>query len=188
MKLLYLHGFNSSPESTKAKIFSKFLSKNIKAKVLIPNLPNSPKDTIELLSNIVEKENSKISIIGSSMGGLYSSFISEKYKIKSVVINPVVPNHLKKMESIIGEHINFHTKEKNFFSRSDYNELFACSISKLTNPLNHLCLVQLGDEVLDHTLTLEYFKNSFALIESGGNHQFDSFERYLPLILDFMMN
>ena len=86
MKLLYLHGFNSSPESTKAKIFSQFLSKNIKAKVLIPNLPNSPKDTIELLSNIVEKENSKISIIGSSMGGLYSSFISEKYKIKSVVI------------------------------------------------------------------------------------------------------
>ena len=70
MKLLYLHGFNSSPESTKARIFSQFFSKNIKAKVLIPNLPNSPKDTIELLSNIVEKENSKISIIGSSMGGL----------------------------------------------------------------------------------------------------------------------
>ena len=89
------------------------------------------------------------------------------------------------MESIIGEHINFHTKEKNFFSQSDYNELFACSISKLTNPLNHLCLVQLGDEVLDHTLTLEYFKNSFALIENGGNHQFDSFERYLLLIYRF---
>ena len=72
MKLLYLHGFNSSPESTKAKIFSQFLSKNNKAKVLIPNLPNSPKDTIELLSNIVEKENSKISIIGSSMAVSYT--------------------------------------------------------------------------------------------------------------------
>ena len=188
MKLLYLHGFNSSPESNKAKIFSNFLSKNNSIKVLIPNLPNSPKDTIELLSSIVEKENSQISIIGSSLGGLYASFISEKYKIKSVVINPVVPNHLKKMESIIGEHINFHTKKKNFFSQSNYNELFDCSINKLTNPLNHLCLVQLGDEVLDHTLTLEYFKNSFALIENGGNHQFDSFEEYLLLILDFMTN
>ena len=175
-------------ENQLSKIFSQFLYKNNKAKVLIPNLPYSPKDTIELLSNIVEKEKSQISIIGSSLGGLYASFISEKYKIKSVVINPVVPNHLKKMESIIGEHINFHTKEKKFFSQSDYNELFACSKIKLTNPLNHLCLVQLGDEVLDHTLTLEYFKNSFALIENGGNHQFDSFERYLLLIMDFMMN
>ena len=80
----------------KLKFFRSFYLKILKAKVLIPNLPNSPKDTIELLCNIVEKENSKISIIGSSMGGLYSSFISEKYKIKSVVINPVVPNHLKK--------------------------------------------------------------------------------------------
>lgn len=188
MKLLYLHGFNSSPESTKAKIFSQFLSKNYKVKILTPNLPHSPKESIELLSDIVEKENSQISVIGSSLGGLYASFISEKYKIKSVVINPVVPNHLKKMESIIGEHVNYHTKEKNFFSQSNYNELFACSINKLTKPLNHLCLVQLGDEVLDHTLTLDYFKNSFALIEKGGNHQFNSFEKYLLLIFDFMTN
>ena len=102
MKLLYLHGFNSSPKSTKAITFKKFLSNQDKKNLIVPNLPISPKDSINLLSEIIEKENKEISLIGSSLGGLYSSYLGNIYGLKNVLINPVVPEHLGFMEDIIG--------------------------------------------------------------------------------------
>ena len=53
--------------------------------------------------------------------------------------------------------------------------------------MNHFCLVQLGDEVLDQKLTINYFRKSLVIIEKNGTHQFESFERYLNLIYDFMI-
>ena len=188
MKLLYLHGFNSSPESAKAKIFKKFISAQDKKNLIIPELPISPKDSINLLSEIIEKENQKISIIGSSLGGFYSSYLGNIYGIKNVLINPVVPEHLESMKDIIGEHSNYQSKEKYRFTESNYQELLDLKISELSFPMNHFCLVQLGDEVLDQKLTINYFRKSLVLIENNGTHQFEGFDRHLYMIYDFMTN
>ena len=188
MKLLYLHGFNSSPESAKAKIFKKFISAQDKKNLIIPELPISPKDSINLLSEIIEKENQKISIIGSSLGGFYSSYLGNIYGIKNVLINPVVPEHLESMKDIIGEHSNYQSKEKYRFTESNYQELLDLKTSELSFPMNHFCLVQLGDEVLDQKLTINYFRKSLVLIENNGTHQFEGFGRHLFMIYDFMTN
>ena len=188
MKLLYLHGFNSSPESTKAITFKKFLSNQDKKNLIVPNLPISPKDSINLLSEIIEKENKEISLIGSSLGGLYSSYLGNIYGLKNVLINPVVPEHLGFMKDIIGEHSNYQTKEKYKFTESNYQELLDLKFNDLSFPMNHFCLVQLGDEVLDQKLTINYFRKSLVIIEKNGIHQFEGFERYLNLIYDFMIN
>ncbi|MAK14996.1 MAG: hypothetical protein CMK55_05105 [Proteobacteria bacterium] len=186
MKHLYLHGFNSSPESAKAKIFKKFLSTKDTKNLITPNLPISPSDSINLLSKIIDEEDKKLSIIGSSLGGFYAAYLGNKYGIKSVLINPVVPGHLESMKEIIGEHSNYKSNEKYRFTESHYRELLDLKINDLKHPMNHFCLVQLGDEVLDQKLTINYFKNSLILIEKDGNHQYSEFERYLNLIYDFM--
>ena len=64
MNLLYLHGFNSSPDSTKAKIFQSFVRKKKSENLLVPALPISPKETILLLEEIIEDHKKKISLIG----------------------------------------------------------------------------------------------------------------------------
>ena len=186
MKHLYLHGFNSSPESAKAKIFKKFLSTKDTKNLITPNLPISPSDSINLLSEIIDEEDKKLSIIGSSLGGFYAAYLGNKYGIKSVLINPVVPGHLESMKEIIGEHSNYKSNEKYRFTESHYRELLDLKINDLKHPMNHFCLVQLGDEVLDQKLTINYFKKSLILIEKDGNHQYSEFERYLNLIYDFM--
>ena len=90
------------------------------------------------------------------------------------------------MKEIIGEHSNYKSNEKYRFTESHYRELLDLKINDLKHPMNHFCLVQLGDEVLDQKLTINYFKKSLILIEKDGNHQYSEFERYLNLIYDFM--
>ena len=116
MKILYLHGFNSSSNSSKAKTFknSEFV-KNLKNEIILPNLPVSPEEAIEDILKILENFNIKGSLIGSSLGGFYATYFSDTYNLKSVNINPVVPNHLLKMKSLIGKHQNFQTM-KNYYS------------------------------------------------------------------------
>ncbi len=186
MNLLYLHGFNSSPDSTKAIIFQSFVKKTISESLLVPSLPISPKETILLLEEIIEENKKEISLIGSSLGGFYAAYLAEKYKLKSVLINPVVSSHLKNMKDLIGEHENYNTGEKYFFSKSNFKELFDYKIKRFSIPLNQLFLLQLGDEVLDQKETLKYYKGSLFLVEDEGSHKFDNFEKYLPLIYDFM--
>ncbi len=186
MNLLYLHGFNSSPDSTKAIIFQSFVKKKNSESLLVPSLPISPKETILLLEEIIEENKKEISLIGSSLGGFYAAYLAEKYKLKSVLINPVVSSHLKNMKDLIGEHENYNTGEKYFFSKSNFKELFDYKIRRFSIPLNQLFFLQLGDEVLDQKETLKYYKGSLFLVEDKGSHKFDNFEKYLPLIYDFM--
>ncbi len=186
MNLLYLHGFNSSPDSTKAIIFQSFVKKKNSESLLVPSLPISPKETILLLEEIIEENKKEISLIGSSLGGFYAAYLAEKYKLKSVLINPVVSSHLKNMKDLIGEHENYNTGEKYFFFKSNFKELFDYKIRRFSIPLNQLFFLQLGDEVLDQKETLKYYKGSLFLVEDEGSHKFDNFEKYLPLIYDFM--
>ncbi len=185
MNLLYLHGFNSSPDSTKAKIFQSFVKKKKSKSLLVPDLPISPRESILLLEEIIKDHKKEVSLIGSSLGGFYAAYLAEKYKLKSVLINPVVSPHLKNMKDLIGEHENYNTGEKYFFSKSNFKELFDYKIRRFSIPLDQLFLLQLGDEVLDQKKTLKHNKDSFSLVEDEGSHKFENFEKYLPLIYDF---
>ena len=72
MNLLYLHGFNSSPDSAKAIIFFNLLLRKNSESLLVPSLPISPKETILLLEEIIEENKKEVSLIGSSLGDLCS--------------------------------------------------------------------------------------------------------------------
>ena len=188
MKILYLHGFNSSSNSSKAQTFknSEFV-KNLKNEIILPNLPVSPKKAIEDILKILENFNFNVSLIGSSLGGFYATYFSDTYNLKSVNINPVVPNHLLKMKSLIGKHQNFQTMENYYFTKEMYDFLNRIKIENLNNPLNHLSFVQLEDEVLNHFDTITYYRNSHLCLESQGSHKFNNFESKIPYILDFLI-
>ena len=188
LKIIYLHGFNSSSNSKKAKIFknSKFVvSSGIK--VFFPDLPVSPKEAIKNILGLAKSCDFKVSLIGSSLGGFYSTYIADTYNLKSININPVVPNHLKDMKDLIGNHQNYQTDESYLFSQDMYEYLHKIKIKKLKYPLNHLSLIQLEDEVLNHFKTLSYYKNSNLCVEKDGSHEYKEFEEKIPLILDFLL-
>ena len=186
LKIIYLHGFNSSAESKKSKILDSYLEKEKLINLESPNLNNSPKKAISQIEKIIRESSSRVCLIGSSLGGLYATFIADKYNLKSVTINPVVTNHISGMRDLVGSHKNFHSEEEYEFTLKDYFDLQKLGLEKLKKPLNHFCLIKMSDEVLDHNITFTFFSKSYVLSEKGGNHSYDDFFAKIPLILDYM--
>ena len=185
LKIIYLHGFNSSAESKKSKILDSYLEESL-FNFESPNLKTSPKKAISQIEEIIKKSSKRICVIGSSLGGLYATFVADKYNLKSVTINPVVENHIIGMKDLVGIHKNFHSNEEYEFTTKDYSDLQKLGLKNLKSPLNHFCLIKMSDEVLDHNLTHRYFSKSYILSEKGGNHSYKDFFEKIPLILDFM--
>ena len=90
------------------------------------------------------------------------------------------------MRDLVGIHKKFHTEEEYEFSIEDYSDLKKLGIDTLKEPLNHLSLIKMSDEVLDHKETFRYFSKSYILSEKKGNHNYDDFFEKIPLILDHM--
>ena len=77
-KILYLHGFASSADSSKAKVIESFVKKNTSStKILIPNLNNNIKIAYQQIEEIIKTE-SPTSIIGSSLGGFFWNIFCRK--------------------------------------------------------------------------------------------------------------
>jgi len=186
LKIIYLHGFNSSAESKKSKILDSYLKEEKLINLESPNLNTSPSRAVSQIEKIIKESSSRVCVLGSSLGGLYATFIADKYDLKSVTINPVVRNHISGMKDLVGSHKNFHTDEEYEFTTKDYLDLQKLGLKELKKPLNHLCFIKMSDEVLDHNKTLAYFSKSYVLSEKGGNHSYDDFFEKIPLILDYM--
>ena len=120
-KILYLHGFASSADSTKAKLIESFVKKNTHStKVLIPNLNNNIKNAYQHIEEIIKTE-SPSSIIGSSLGGFFGTYFAKKYNLLCVNINPAIPPI--DMSEYIGENQNYSTGEKFVIDQDQLNWL-----------------------------------------------------------------
>jgi predicted esterase YcpF (UPF0227 family) len=91
LQYIYLHGFASSPNSTKAKyILERFAQNQIKLEIPDLNCDDFYHLTItrqlEQVALLLEQKKD-VTIIGSSLGGLTAAYIAEKYlQIKRLVL------------------------------------------------------------------------------------------------------
>ena len=89
--IIYIHGFGSSGEATKAQIFRKFCEEK-QIRYIAPSLSTIPDLAIKTLSELIEsyQENEKVYLVGASLGGYYSMYLSDKYDLPTVLINPAI--------------------------------------------------------------------------------------------------
>ncbi len=89
--LLYIHGFNSSPQSLKANLMAEYCQAHRPdIKVVVPKLPNFPQQAAQLLESLVEeyRHQYNIALVGSSLGGYLSVWLNSKYGFRAAVVNP----------------------------------------------------------------------------------------------------
>lgn len=184
--ILYLHGFNSSPDSLKARQFKEFcLSRNL-ADVYIPALPHDPAKALLVLHALVAQTGGNLAlVVGSSLGGFYATWLSEQYGVKAALINPAVDPCKRLSKSFLGWHKNFYTGEEYEFTSEFAETLRKITLASISHPENFLLFVQTGDEVLDYRLALDLYAGSKQIVQSGGSHAFDNFAEILPDICRF---
>lgn len=184
--LLYIHGFMSSPLSYKAQAMKSAIEQQYSHfSYYCPQLNENPKAAIAKLSNIINsKPNEEWLLIGSSLGGYYATYLSEKYKIRAVLINPAIKPY-ELLINYLGEQKNYHTDDVVEVKASYMDELKFIEKHEITKN-NYLLLVQTGDEVLNYQQAVDKFKDCQHVIEQGGDHSFINFERKIPQIMAFL--
>ncbi len=184
--IVYLHGFNSSPASGKARQLEEHMAGIGRlADYSCPALPNSPHEAIATIESTLTRSGSDaITLVGSSLGGFYATHLAEKHGWKAVLVNPAVRAH-RLMRDSLGTQTNWHTGEKWVLTESHLAELEALDVPAITRPERYLLLAQTGDEVLNYHDAVAYYAGATQIIEDGGDHGFAGFERHFQTILDF---
>lgn len=184
--IVYLHGFNSTPASGKARQLGACLAGiGREADYLCPQLPNSPRAAIALIeSELAQRHAGPVTLVGSSLGGFYATHLAEKHGWKAVLVNPAVHAHVL-MRGALGPQTNWHSGEKWQFTEAHLAELATLDVPAITRPERYLLLVQTGDEVIDYRDAVAYYSGARQIVEEGGDHGFAGFERHLQTILDF---
>lgn len=186
--LLYIHGFNSSPQSHKANVMQQYCqSQRPDIKVVIPRLPCFPEQAAQLLLDLVNqyKDDYRIGLVGSSLGGYMSMWLNARFGFKAVVVNPAVKPY-ELLVDFLGEQENPYTHEKYLLEEMHIDELKALDTPIITSPADFWLLQQVEDEVLDYRQAVAHFSGSTQTVEQGGDHSFVDFERYPEQIIEFL--
>ena len=187
--LIYIHGFSSSPASWKAQLMQNEIAHYPSHQIKTPQLPFSPKAAMDQLEQLVEhvseqEGHQQITLIGSSLGGYYATYLVHTYDLRAILINPAVrPYH--SLEKYLGENQNYHTGEVFTFHSHHVDELKRYDIDTIQHPERYLLMLQTADEVLDYRHAVEKFPHSPLILQEGGSHGFDDFDKMIPQVLEF---
>ncbi len=190
-RLIYLHGFLSSPKSEKAKSLIDYAQNELielidqgKLEVLVPVLPHKPKQAISFIEELITGS-ARTVLIGSSLGGFYSIYFAEKFHCKAVLVNPLVTLQESLADSFLGHHVNPYRGEEFEIEMSDAEFLLSLEHADIQDHEKYLLLLEQGDEVLDYKLALGKLHGAPRHVLPGGKHRFENFEKYIPEIIKF---
>jgi predicted esterase YcpF (UPF0227 family) len=184
--ILYLHGFRSSPQSMKARVIAdRMAALGLADQLISPQLPASPKLAMELaLSLVAGMPAGELSIVGSSLGGYYATWLAERIGCRAVLLNPaVVP--LQDLDQHVGVTTQFHSDEPFEFKREYIDELRALAVDPITKPERYFLIAATGDEVLDYRDMVQHYAGARQHVIAGSDHGIAEFPEYVDAVLAF---
>ena len=190
--LVYLHGFRSSPRSSKAVMTGegiKALSSDANPiEWYCPQLLASPKESMDLVMKHIDQSKwDHMVVIGSSLGGFYTNYLAEKFDCKAVVLNPAV-RAARELAPHVGMMTAYDSDEP-FDFRSEYiDELKALQVERISNPERYFLIAAKGDELLDWKEMTEFYEGATQLVLEGSDHGISDYADHLPQVLKFIVS
>ena len=186
--LLYLHGFRSSPQSTKARQTARWITTHRPGvRWCCPQLPPSPRAAMALIEDAVAGwPRDSMAVIGSSLGGWYATTMAERHGCPAVLLNPAV-DPARDLARHLGTTTPWHGGEPFEFRAEYVDELRALRVAAPTSPVRYLVIVAKGDEVLDWREMAQRYAGCRVKLLEGGDHALSDYEaRHLPDIMRFL--
>jgi len=184
--ILYLHGFRSSPHSFKARLMAQRMEALGRAgDYLCPQLPASPAGAIALAQQLVAGQDAaRLTVVGSSLGGFYATWLAEHLGCSAVLLNPAVKPP-RDLQSYVGVTTHYHSDEPFEFKAGYVDELRALAVDQITRPERYYLIAATGDEVLDWREMVAHYPGARHTIIEGGDHGISGFADYLDGVLAF---
>ncbi len=185
--IVYLHGFTSGPQSRKVQALATRMTQHgLADRLICPQLKASPAESIELIEDLLQNVGAgeTATLVGSSLGGYYATWLAEKHALKAVLVNPAVVAAIE-LERYLGPQTWLYSGESFDFTRQHIAELRALEVPTLTDPSRYWLLAEEGDETLDYRQAVARYAGAKQTVLPGGDHSFTRWDDFLDAILKF---
>jgi len=180
--IIYIHGFGGSGEGSKAKAFREYFKEKSEGFIAL-SLSYVPELAVKTLEELIEFYNEDVFLIGSSLGGFYTIYLSQKYNIKAVLLNSSIFPY-KTLENYMGYAPNFYDKSSFTWSENHIKMLENYIQVDIDNS-KIMLLVQKGDELLNPQEAIDKFKDVTVIVQEDGSHGFEGIENHFDTIREF---
>lgn len=152
--------------------------------ILSPSFSDSISDAKKELNDFLEKDEMNtdgiICLIGTSLGGFYARYLASVYKLRAILINPVL-NPSGHMKKYVGMNLtNFKTGNEFVFTEQDVKtlELMEKEIrDNLDEDSVYLPVLANHDDVIDKSIVEKEFSD---ILYIDDDHQFNNaFEPFI---------
>ena len=203
MNLIYIHGLDSDANSTKGLLLDKYCQQHhLDISVHRPDLNQPPKVVFDKLLKLVAEldADSKVILVGSSLGGYFATLVSNETGCPALLINPSTQPHItlqrfeadKSADTLkIDDHQEkiLHTTEGGWaITKSDLQWFKRHQLLTVENPSEVTVMLKKGDELLDANLSAAFYKHQGATViaQEGGDHRFSDFAEHLPEVIEIL--
>ncbi|ARP87963.1 YqiA/YcfP family alpha/beta fold hydrolase [Bordetella genomosp. 9] len=197
--ILYLHGFRSSPASFKARMMADEMARRgLAADWRCPQLPASPRAAADLALALAREQLAELArrgiatpraltVIGSSLGGYYATWVAEQLDCKAVLLNPAV-HAPRDLATQVGRQHMYHSGEPFEFRAEYVDELAALQVRGPTHPERYFLVAATGDELLDWREMRDWYSGCRQRIVQGSDHGLSDFAMWMPEVLAFALD
>ena len=211
MNLIYIHGLDSDANSTKGMLLEKYCQHHYSdITVLRPDLNKSPAQVREQLLSLIEgldnskdaeAQSSNTVLVGSSLGGYFSTLISNQIGCPALLLNPSTQPHITLQRFSDNSVSNQDSSDESSDNKvlhttaggwritpSDLQWFADHQISQVIYPNKVAVLLKEGDELLNAKLSQAFYQGQGAVVtlQADGDHRFSDFGEQLPMVIEML--
>ena len=200
MNIIYVHGLDSDANSTKGLLLEDYCEKHYpEIKVYRPDLNSAPKQVFEqLVKSVIElNKEDKTVLVGSSLGGYFSTLVSNHTGCPALLLNPSTQPHvtlqrfanellLESVEDKILDNHILHTTAGGWnITPADLQWFANHQLVSIDYPHKIAVVLKKGDELLNAELSKDFYQSHGATVtvQTGGDHRFTDFSEQLPMVI-----
>ena len=147
----------------------------------------------------VQFEASNTVLIGSSLGGYFSTLISNHTGCPALLLNPSIQPHITLQRFAEDSTLTNNVKEEGLSNQVIHSTVGGWDITNVDlqwfeeHQLSSVhyskkvaVLIKEGDELLDANLSAEFYRQRGSLVkmQCGGDHRFSDFAEHLPMVIE----
>ena len=149
-----------------------------------PALPASPRMASQLALYAARSSRAaEVTLIGSSLGGYYATWVAEKLGCRAVLLNPAV-TPARDLQAHIGRQPVYFSDDEIDFRPEYIDELLALE-TPVTNPERFFLIAATGDTVINYRMMVAKYYGARQLVIEGSDHELSDFAQYVDDVLSF---
>ena len=213
MNVIYIHGLDSDANSTKGRLLEDYCRQyHPDITVLRPDLNKTPDKVFSQILSLIksldnkntedsELESSNTVLVGSSLGGYFSTLFSNHTGCPALLLNPSTQPHITLQRFADNLALKDDVKEEGLSSQifhstaggwditdADFQWFASHQLSTINYPDKVSVLIKQGDELLNPELSKHFYKEQAVTVtvQAGGDHRFSDFAEQLPIVIDML--